>query len=86
VPNDPLPATETSGIRVGSPAATSRGLKEPEMERIVDILDRTLSNPKDEALHRQLRRETLELCDAFPIYAGLQRRLAEQQRAAYETG
>ena len=84
IPNDPLPPTETSGIRIGSPAVTTRGLKEPEMEKIVDLMDRALSSPYDHELHRKLRKETLELCDAFPIYAGLQRRLGEQDRGAYD--
>ncbi|MCK6473298.1 MAG: serine hydroxymethyltransferase [Planctomycetes bacterium] len=86
IPNDPLPATETSGVRIGSPALTTRGMKEPEMERIVDIMDRALSNPFDRHLLRRLREETTDLCDAFPIYAGIQRRLAEQDRGAYDVG
>jgi glycine hydroxymethyltransferase len=77
IPNDPLPSTQTSGIRIGTPALTTRGLKEAEMERIVDVLDRALSSPRDEALHRQLRKETRALCDAFPIYASFQRELGE---------
>jgi glycine hydroxymethyltransferase len=84
IPNDPLPPTETSGVRIGSPALTTRGMKEPEMEKIVDVMDRALSNPYDHELHRKLRKETGEICDAFPIYAGLQRRLGEQDRGAYD--
>ncbi|MBI3828273.1 MAG: serine hydroxymethyltransferase [Planctomycetes bacterium] len=86
IPNDPLPATETSGVRIGSPALTTRGLKEPEMERIATIIDSALSNPYDRNIHRRLREETLDLCDAFPIYAGILRRLNEQDRGAYDVG
>lgn len=83
IPNDPLPATETSGIRIGSPALTTRGFKEPEMEKIVDVMDRSLSNPYDHELHRRLRKETMELCDAFPIYVGLRSALRETGEGAY---
>jgi glycine hydroxymethyltransferase len=83
IPNDPLPPTETSGIRIGSPALTTRGYKEPEMEKIVDVMDRSLSNPYDHELHRKLRKETMELCDAFPIYVGMQRSLHETGEGAY---
>lgn len=83
IPNDPLPAQETSGIRIGSPALTTRGFKETEMEKIVNVMDRSLSNPYDHELHRKLRKETMELCDAFPIYIGLQRALNEEGEGAY---
>jgi len=86
IPNDPLPATETSGVRIGSPALTTRGLREPEMERIAHIIDQALSNPYDRHIHRRLREETLDMCDAFPIYAGILRRLQEQDRGAYDVG
>jgi len=86
LPNDPLPATETSGVRIGSPALTTRGLREPEMERIAHFIDQALSNPYDRHMHRRLREETLDMCDAFPIYAGLLRRLQEQDRGAYDVG
>jgi glycine hydroxymethyltransferase len=82
IPNDPLPPTQASGIRIGSPALTTRGLKEPEMLRIVEIMDQALCSPKDEALLRNLRRQTQEICDAFPIYLGLQRRLREKATVA----
>ena len=84
IPNDPLPATETSGIRIGSPALTTRGMKETEMEKIVEIMDRSLSNPYDHDLHARLRRESLEMCEDYPIYARLQRSLSEEGEGAYE--
>ena len=86
IPNDPLPATETSGIRIGSPALTSRGMREPEMERIAEIMDQALLSPHDRNIQRRLRDETMDLCDAFPIYAGILRRLSEQDRGAYDIG
>ena len=54
------------------------------MRAIAAIIDRALSNPADRQIHKRLRDETLELCDRFPIYAGLLRRLYEQDRGAYE--
>ncbi len=77
IPNDPLPSTKTSGLRIGTPALTTRGFKEAEMERIGVIIDRALTDPANERLHKELRAETLELADAFPIYPGLLRALGE---------
>jgi glycine hydroxymethyltransferase len=84
VPFDELPPQEASGIRLGTPACTSRGMGRAEMEQIAGIIDVALSNARDRVLHRRLREETLDLCDRFPIYAGLLRRLYEQDRGAYE--
>jgi glycine hydroxymethyltransferase len=68
VPFDPRPPAECSGIRIGTPAVTTRGMKEAEMEKIAEMIDATLRNPGDDALHKKLRRQTLELCERFPIY------------------
>ena len=84
IPFDPLPANQTSGIRLGTPALTTRGMKEPEMERIAPMIAAVLNNPSDRNLHRRVRDDALDLCDRFPIYAGLLRRLYEQDRGAYE--
>lgn len=84
IPNDPLPSTQTSGLRIGTPALTTRGMKETEMEKIGDIIDRALSNPEDKDGHARLREETMVLCDAFPIYAGMLKVLDENTRGAYE--
>ena len=84
IPFDDLPPAQASGIRIGTPACTTRGMGPTEMEQIASIIDRALSNPQDRLLHRRLRDETLDLCDRFPIYAGLLRRLYEQDRGAYE--
>jgi len=86
IPFDELPPTKASGFRIGTPAVTTRGMGRSEMEQIADIIDRALSNPADRMLHKRLRDETLDLTDRFPIYAGLLRRLYEQDRGAYELG
>jgi glycine hydroxymethyltransferase len=75
IPNDPLPPLKTSGIRVGSPACTTRGMKEKEFEAIAGIIDEALSNPNDTALHEKLRSRTRDLCEAFPLYSGMLREL-----------
>jgi len=88
IPYDPLPPTETSGVRLGSPALTTRGMGVAEMDLIADLIDRTVTatKEKDASMLRRIAEEVLDLCDAFPIYAGLLRRLYEQERGAYETG
>jgi len=84
IPFDAPAPSKWAGIRLGSPAVTTRGMGRPEMEQIAGIIDRALSNPADRMLHKRLRDETLDLTDRFPIYAGLLRRLYEQDRGAYE--
>jgi glycine hydroxymethyltransferase len=83
IPFDPLPPTKSSGIRLGTPAMTTRGMAEPEMRRLGQIIARALLKPEDEMLRQQLREETLDLADRFPIYPGILRRLYEMDRGAY---
>ena len=76
IPNDPLPPLKTSGIRVGTPACTTRGMKEKEFELIAGVIDEALSNPSDKALHTKLRGRTREMCEAFPLYVQMRKELA----------
>ncbi|HZD04239.1 MAG TPA: serine hydroxymethyltransferase [Longimicrobiales bacterium] len=71
VPGETRSPFVTSGLRIGTPAVTSRGLREPEMERIAAWSARILDAPADEELGRHVRGEVEELCDAFPIYQEL---------------
>ncbi len=71
VPFDTRSPFVTSGIRVGTPALTTRGMKEPEMKRIAALMGRVLENPGDETVAADVRRATRELCDAFPLYPEL---------------
>ncbi|PMP83683.1 MAG: serine hydroxymethyltransferase [Caldisericum exile] len=68
IPFDPLPPTETSGLRLGTPALTTRGMKEAEMELIADLIDRAISSRNDEKKLEAIRNEVLELTKQFPIY------------------
>ncbi|OEU75327.1 MAG: serine hydroxymethyltransferase [Desulfuromonadales bacterium C00003093] len=69
VPFDPRSPFVTSGIRIGTPATTTRGLKEPEMLKVAAWIDRALSNIDNEAELAKIRAEIKELCQAFPLYA-----------------
>ena len=71
VPNDPRSPFVTSGVRVGTPALTTRGMKESEMTRIADVMATVLNAPADEAVIRAARAQTRELCAAFPLYPEL---------------
>jgi len=73
VPNDPRPPRVTSGLRIGTPAITTRGFKEAETTRltgwIADVLD-DLENPAQlESVIDRVRGEVLELCQRYPVYA-----------------
>jgi glycine hydroxymethyltransferase len=67
IPDDPQSPFVTSGIRIGTPAVTTRGLGVAEMRRVADLIDRALSRPDDETLSR-VHAEVEELSSAFPLY------------------
>ncbi|MFO7915492.1 MAG: serine hydroxymethyltransferase [Candidatus Krumholzibacteriales bacterium] len=68
VPFDRESPFVTSGIRVGTPALTTRGMKEPEMDEIGELMVRVLENHTDENVIREVRGRALELAGAFPLY------------------
>ncbi|RNL56931.1 serine hydroxymethyltransferase [Pedobacter jejuensis] len=68
VPFDDKSPFVTSGIRVGTAAITTRGLKEAEMAKIVDLIDQVLTNPEDEANLSAVKAEVINLVSAFPLY------------------
>jgi glycine hydroxymethyltransferase len=69
VPNDPRPPMVTSGLRLGTPAVTTRGFKEPEIERLAGWIDQVLADIADEPGIERVRGEVLDLCRRFPVYA-----------------
>jgi len=77
VPFDPLPPTKTSGIRIGTPAMTTRGMKEDEMRSIARLIAKVIDNIKDEKVIEDVRKEVIELCQQFPLYPELREVLDE---------
>jgi glycine hydroxymethyltransferase len=70
VPKETQSPFVTSGIRIGTPAVTTRGMKEPEMQRIADLINTVLSAPEDPQLASRIREEVRELTARFPLYPG----------------
>ena len=68
VPFDPESPFVTSGLRLGSPAMTSRGMKATEFIEIGDIIAERLQNPEDEGIAQKCRERVASLCKAFPLY------------------
>jgi len=67
IPFDPASPTITSGIRLGTPASTTRGLKEADMLLVADIIDRAMAARKDDAALAKIRQEVADLCKRFPM-------------------
>lgn len=68
IPFDPKPATVTSGLRIGTPAITTRGMKEKEMEQIAELIITALKNIGNAAVENQVRSKVIELCRNFQLY------------------
>lgn len=68
IPKDPEKPFVTSGIRIGSPAMTTRGFKEPEAEKIAHLIADVLEAPEDQAVLAKVREQVEELCRRFPVY------------------
>ncbi|HEX9483879.1 MAG TPA: serine hydroxymethyltransferase [Gemmatimonadaceae bacterium] len=68
VPKETQSPFVTSGIRIGTPAVTTRGMGEPEMARIAELIDRVVLAPEDADVRRSVRAQVQELAAAFPLY------------------
>ncbi len=68
VPFDTESPFVTSGIRIGSPAMTTRGFKEEEFKQVAILIDKVLQNPNDESVHASVTNEVKSLCENFPLY------------------
>jgi glycine hydroxymethyltransferase len=71
IPFDQNPPMTASGIRIGTPALTTRGMREPEMDQIADFIARVLSAPTDERVIGMVKAEVEKLCRNFPLYPEL---------------
>jgi glycine hydroxymethyltransferase len=69
VPNDPRPPAVTSGLRIGTPAVTTRGFKEPEVRQLAHWIADVLDHMGDTATVERVRSEVVSLCKRFPVYA-----------------
>ncbi len=73
IPNDPESPFVTSGIRIGSPAITTRGFKEIEARQVANLIADVLDNPTDEAVIAAVKAKVHALTARFPVYVGLSR-------------
>ncbi|MGI6142701.1 MAG: serine hydroxymethyltransferase [bacterium] len=71
IPYDPESPLVTSGIRLGTPAVTSRRMREGEMKVIAQLIHLALTNRDDEGVRAKIRQQVRELCEEFPLYQGL---------------
>src|SRR5262245_55917403 len=68
IPNDPRPPMVTSGLRLGTPALTTRGMKEAEMREVAGLLDRVMDGKGDAKVCADVREDVKTLCAKFPLW------------------
>jgi glycine hydroxymethyltransferase len=78
IPYDPKSPFVASGIRIGTPALTTRGMKEAEMKKIARMVDEVISSPSDEKVLQGVRKEVAILAKQFPLYKKLASRLERE--------
>ena len=81
IPFDTNPPLKPSGIRIGTPAVTTRGMKEAEMRQIGHWIAEALMNRTDAAVLAKIRKQVLELTEEFPLYAERRARAGAEVRA-----
>lgn len=79
IPFDPNPPLITSGIRIGTPAITTRGMKEAQMETISEWIMHVLNNINNETIKKEIREKVAKLCDEFPVYRELLKEFEESK-------
>lgn len=72
IPFDTKPPTQTSGIRIGTPSVTTRGMKESDVKETAEVIVTVLKNIDDDKIIERMKDKVLELCKKFPIYAELE--------------
>jgi glycine hydroxymethyltransferase len=78
IPSDPRGPRVTSGLRIGTPAVTTRGMREQEMQHIAGWIRRVLDHASQDSVHREVRQEVAALCRRFPIYRYLDQKEEEK--------
>jgi glycine hydroxymethyltransferase len=81
IPFDTNPPLKPSGVRIGTPALTTRGMKEDEMRQVGRWIAESLLNRNDAGVLTKVRKQVLELCDAFPLYAERRAKAQAEVRA-----
>ncbi len=71
VPFDERSPFVTSGIRIGTPAITTRGMKQEQMIAICDLINQVIDDPENESVITNVKSTVKELCDSFPLYDDL---------------
>jgi len=71
IPNDKESPFVTSGIRIGTPAITTRGMKTDEMKKIAHWMSDLLENPNNKNIHQQIKQNVISLCQNFPVYSNI---------------
>jgi len=71
VPYDPSTPFKPSGLRLGTPMITTRGMKEPEMQLIGEYISQIIKDPNNQDLQKSINQKVKELCSEFPVYEGL---------------
>jgi glycine hydroxymethyltransferase len=71
IPYDPASPMVTSGIRIGTPALTTRGMKETQMEQVAKLIDAAIVNHTNEAKLAEVKQAVLKLTKEFPLYPNL---------------
>lgn len=67
IPDDPNPPFKPSGLRIGTPAMTTRGIKEADAKRVVDIIHEAIIHRDQPEILDQLRQNVIEFCKQFPV-------------------
>ena len=68
IPFDPQSPFVTSGIRIGTPSITTRGMKEKDMELITEFINEVINNHSNENVLKEIEKKVLNLCEQFPLY------------------
>ncbi len=71
IPFDPRPPAEAGGVRLGTPAITTRGMKAKDMDKVAELIDRALKSESERGAVRRVREDVAEFLEAFPVYEEL---------------